>query len=412
MGPLTIAKLAWRNLGRNLRRTLITASAISLSLALLIFSSALGDGFHGEMIRAGVSQMAGHVVVQAAGYQQKPESDKVVPGAKALEAKLGQWVPRATVVPRIFLEGLLTSPANSVGVQVEGVVAPLEAKVNDFHEKIEKGENLAEGDDRGILIGQTLAETLQVGLGDKVVLMAQRKGDIESRLFRVRGVFHTGSGELDGFYAQIPLAAAQQLLGVGDGVNQLSLHLKDESRTGQVTAEVQRALQGQPVEVLTWQQALPELHQFVVLDDGSLYVIIVIIALIVVLGILNTVLMSVLERSHEFGVLLAIGMSGKRLAAMVLTESFLIGLLAALAGAGLGALLAWPLDVYGLDWSKVMGSGTEIGGVTVKNVIKGDLSWVKLVFFSSLACALTVVSSLYPMLKAARLQPVEAMHQH
>jgi len=412
MGARTILKLAWRNLGRNLRRTIITVAAISLSLAMLVFSSALGDGFHNEMIHEGVSQSAGHVVVQAEGYQHKPDAEKVVANAPSVMHTLEKLVPTATVVPRIFLQGLLTSPANSVGVQVEGVDAPLEAKVNSFHEKIETGENLKPGDDRGILIGKTLAETLEVGVGDKVVLMAQQKGQIESRLFRVRGIFHTGNGALDGFFAEIPLVAAQKVLGVGDGVDQISLHLHDESRTGAVAAEVRRALAGLPLEILPWQEALPELHQFVVIDNGSLYVIVVIIALIVALGILNTVLMSVLERTHEFGVLLAIGMSPRRLAAMVLTESFLIGLVAVLVGAGLGALMSWPLDVYGIDWSKMMGQGTEIGGVTIKSVIKGDLSFVKMVIFALMAWALTVLSSLYPMYKASKLRPVEAMHQH
>ena len=412
MNALKILKLAWRNLGRNLRRTLITISAISFSLALLVVSATFGDGFHEAMIHQGVSLLAGHVVVEAQGYQKQPEVEKVVPRSPSVEARVAQVVPGAVVVPRIFLQGLLTSPANSVGVQITGVDPKLEAEVNDFHTKVFKGTYLEPDDDRGIVIGKTLAETLQVGLGDKVVLMAQRKGQIESRLFRVRGIFLTGSDEMDAFYAQVPLKAAQQALGLGAGVNQISVHLKDPDETHAATRKIAAALSGAPLEILPWQRALPELHQFVVIDNGSLYVIVLVIALIVALGILNTILMSVLERRHEFGVLLALGMSPGRLAAMVLTESFLIGLLAAALGAGFGALLSWPLVAHGVDFSKMMGQGANAAGVSVAGIVHGDLSGFKLALFSSLACVITVVSALYPTWKAARLKPVQAMHQH
>ncbi len=252
-----------------------------------------------------------------------------------------------------------------------------------------------------------------MGLGDKVVLMAQRKGQIESRLFRVRGIFLTGSDEMDAFYAQVPLEAAQQALGLGAGVNQISVHLKNPDETHAATRKIAAALAGAPLEILPWQKALPQLHEFVVLDNGSLYVIVLVIALIVALGILNTILMSVLERRHEFGVILALGMSPGRLAAMVLTESLLIGLIAAALGAGLGSLLSWPLVHYGVDFAKAMGqAGTTAAGVSISGLVHGDLSGAKVALFSGLACAVTVVSALYPTWKAARLGPVQAMHQH
>jgi ABC-type lipoprotein release transport system permease subunit len=407
-GALT--RLAWRNLGRNLRRTVITLLAISLSLAMLVVSADMGDGFHQEMIAEGVSYQAGHVVVQAPGYQAHPEASKVVPDAPAVEAMLARTVPGARVVPRIFLEGLLSSPENSVGVQVTAVSPSREASVERLPGKIVQGQYLADGDPRGIVLGTTLAQTLGVGLGDKVVLMAQRRGEIESRLFRVRGLFSTGSQDLDGFYAQIPLPAAQALLGVGEGVNQISLHLQDERRTEVTTAEVKRALAGRPLEVLPWQAALPELHQFVVVDDGGLYVLVMIIAVIVALGILNTVLMSVLERTHELGVLLALGMTPWELAWMVLLEAALLGGMAAIFGGGLGVLVSVPLDHIGLDYGSMLAGG-EVGGVVLGSTrIFGRLSVHKTVLFCLLAWLITVLASIYPTWRASRLRPVEALH--
>ncbi|MBS2033023.1 MAG: ABC transporter permease [Deltaproteobacteria bacterium] len=409
MTPGELVRLSWRNLGRNRRRTIITVAAISISLALLVVSSDMGDGFHQAMIAEGVSYQAGHVVVQAPDYQAHPEASKVVPDAPAVEATVARAVPGAKVVPRVFLQGLLSTPENSVGVQVTGVDPALEASVESLPGKIVKGSYLEPNDDRGIVFGTTLAETLGVGLGDKVVLMAQRGGEIQSRLFRVKGLFRTGSQEIDGFYAQVPLAAAQAVLGVGQGVNQLSVHLQDEHRTPEATAQVKRALAGQRLEVLPWQAALPELHQFVVVDDGGLYAFVIIIAVIVALGILNTILMSVLERTHEFGVLLALGMTPWGLAGMVMAEAALLGLLAAALGGGLGALGSLPLDHYGIDYARMIGQGTEVGGVVMGSTrVFGRLSVEKTVFFATVAWLITVSAAIYPTWKAARLRPVDA----
>lgn len=412
MAAGAILKLAWRNLGRHRRRTIITALAIGLGLALLVVSSALGDGVHGEMIKQGVGMFAGHVVVQGPGWQEKREPELAVKDAGPTTEEIRAAVPDAVVLPRLFLQGLLTSPEGSVGVQVVGVEPDLEREVNNLAEKVVKGTYLSADDDRGIVIGDTLAETLSVDLGDKVVLMSQRKGEIESRLFRVRGIFRTGLGELDGFFAQVPLAAAQAVLGLGDVANQISVHLSDPDRTASVTRLLRQRLSDRPVDVLPWQQALPELHQFVVLDDAGLYVFILIIALVVAFGITNTVLMSVMERVKEFGVLLSLGMTPRRLGWMVLAEASLLGVLSAVGGAALGALLAWPLQVYGLDYGALIGTeeGFETAGVMIESLVYGDLSWTKVILFSGITVVLTVIAALYPTWKASRLRPVEAMH--
>ncbi len=404
-----LLRLAWRNLGRNRRRTVITVAALASSLAMLVVSSDVGDGFHQEMINQGVSYQAGHVVIQAEGYQAHPEPTLVVPDAPKVEAALARALPDAKVVPRVFLQGLSSTPENSVGVQITGVDPVREAGVEKLPTKLVAGHYLAEGDDRGIVLGGTLAETLGVGVGDKVVLMVQRGGELESRLFRVSGLFRTGSDELDGFYAQVPLSAAQAVLGLEQGVNQISVHLQDERRTPQATALARAAVAGQRLEVLSWQSALPDLRQFVVVDDGGLYAFVLIIAVIVALGILNTMLMSVLERTHEFGVLLALGMPPWSLAGMVLVEAAWIGLLAAVIGGGLGSLISWPLDHWGIDFTSMIGQGKDIGGVVMgTNRILGRLSLDKLFFFSAIAWLLTVTAAIYPTWRAARLRPVDA----
>ena len=407
-----LLRLAFRNLFRHRRRTIITVIAIALGLGLLIFSSGFGDGMHNQVIRDGVAGMAGHVVVQGEGWQERREVEIVVPDGAAVVAALEGAFPEARVVPRVFLEGLLTSSGGSAGISFVGVDPEREAGVNNLDDKLVRGAYLDA--DGGIVIGQTLAENLDVELGDKVVLMTQSGPDIGSRLFRVRGIFRTGMDLVDGFVAHVPLTVAQELLDLGGGVSQVSLHLPHSDATGEALGRVQAMYPGQELEVLTWKKALPELYQFVVLDDGGLYIFLLIIAAIVALGILNTVLMSVLERTREFGVLLSLGMTPGRLSWMVLLEGFVLGAIGIIIGLALGLLGNWPMQVHGVDLGAMAGmkeQGFDVAGVQAELLMHSDLSPTKVILFVVLALTLTVAASIYPAWKAGTLTPIRAMRR-
>lgn len=407
-------KLAWRNLWRNRRRTIITIIAISFGLMLLILSSSIGDGMHNTMIDVGIRSMAGHVVVQGEGYQEKVEVEIAVSDPDAVVKEMQTLAPDGKILKRIFLQGLLTSPQNAVGVMLTAVEPSKERTVGDLHEKLVRGEYLKDDDPLGLVIGVTLAETLDVDVGDKVVLMTQRQGQIENALFRVRGLFRSGLAQMDGFYGHVHLEAAQEVLGLGHGVTQVSLHLPDDSNTSEITASLRTRLDSPQLEVLPWQQALPELHQYIIIDDGGNYVFMMIIGLIVAMGIMNTVLMSVLERTREFGVLLAIGMPPARLGALVATEAMLLGAIAVSIGIAMGLMLnGFWLEPIGIDWTDLMGAEVfESGGVGISAHLYGDLSLTKVAVFGAIALSLTVISGLYPTWKATRLRAVDAMQTH
>ncbi|MBN2357870.1 MAG: ABC transporter permease [Deltaproteobacteria bacterium] len=408
---MRVLRLALRNLRRNLRRSIITGIAISLGLALLIVSSGFGDGAHGAMIEKGVATMAGHVVVQGAGWQQKRDNDILVPDTPAVVSELRAMFPDATVTQRVYLQGLLTSPTGSVGVGLSAVLPDDERRVDDLHQKFTAGSYL-DGQPNGLVLGQTLAETLGVGVGDKVVLMIQKRGEIVSQLFRVQGLFKVGVDEIDGFYAQIPLATAQQMLGLGREVTQVSLHLKSHKQAAAATERVRAALAAPGLEILPWQEALPDLFMWIALDDAGLYIMILIIAVVVLLGIVNTVLMSVLERVREFGVMLAIGAAPRQLVLLVLTEAALLGLFAVIVGLALGLLGNWPLAANGLNFSDMTGGqAVEAGGVALDLHFRTDLSPGKVALFCLLSFVMTVVSAIYPAVKVATLKPIACL-QH
>lgn len=404
-----IWKLAARNVWRNRRRSLITMAAISLGLAMMIWGRNLNAGSYDEMVSVGVSQMAGHVVVQYPGWQEDRDRDQLVVSASAVSEKLSAEFPDATVVSRAFLSGLLTSPNNSVGIGLNAVQPSGETLVADWEEKLTDGEWLQDDDARGILVGVGVADTLQVELGDKVVFMTQGADEVTSKLFRVRGLLKTGSKELDGFFALATLPAAQELLEQDDVAHQVSVHLPNPKDSEAAALRAQALFPGQDLVVMNWMDAIPEIYQLIQMDQQYNILFMFIIGLIVAVGVANTVLMAVMERVKEFGVLLAVGMSPKRLAAMVVTEGTVLGLLSVALGVALGAVATYPVYAHGWDLTAAMGESYEMSGVAISAVLFAKYDWAAMALFATGGVVMTVLATLYPAAKAARLEPVEAM---
>ena len=416
MGTAGLARIAARNLRRNLRRTLITGTAIAGGLGLLIWTDNLSEGTYSGLIRRGVSEQAGHVVVQAAGYQADPDMHALVEDVAAVEATVREAVatvaPDARVVPRVVVQGLLQSTRNTSGVALLGVDPVGEATVSSWHDKVvEGGEWLTTDDDRAVVLGEKLADTLEVELGDKVVLMAQGEDEVVSRLFRVRGLLRTGVADVDGFMALTTLGAAQGALERSDTATMVTVHLDDPTQVPAAVDAVRAAVAEAPLEVLPWQEALPEMYQFTILDRQSARAMFFVMGVIVSMGVLNTVLMSVMERVREFGVMLALGTRPGQVFRVIVLESMLLGAGATAVGLVLGVLTTLPVLHYGIDYSALMGDNVEVAGVAMDAMVYADWNWPGTAAFCGLAWLMTVLASLWPAWHAARLEPVQAMRR-
>ncbi len=403
--------LALRNLWRNKIRTAITLAAISGGLAMMLMSNNLNHGMYQDLIRTGISTIAGHVVVQPEGWREDPDAvERSVANAdQVAEALQGAW-PEATVVQRSFLGGLLNSPSSSAGVALTAVQPELEKTVSDWHEKVIEGAWLEADDHRGILLGVKLAETLGLGLGEKVVLMGQGKEDINSRLFRVRGLVRSGSTLVDGTLAFISVGAAQEFLEQAGAVSQVSLHLGSADASDEALAAAKTALAGTPgVEILGWKEAVSDLWEFTRTDRRTNHSFMLFIGLIVALGIINTILMSVMERIREFGVMLALGVPPRRLRSMILTEGLLLGLFGSALGLIFGSLVTVYLVKEGIDYSEMVGDSFDISGVALGTQIRAAWDWSTMALYAVIAVFLSVLATVYPAWKAGKLRPVDAM---
>jgi len=411
-----LVKLAWRNLWRHRRRTVITLSSIGIGFGLAVFSIGIGDGSHNSMIRNAIKLGEGHLAVQPLGYLEAPANHKFLADGRSLQATLDKLGIPGSVEPRISLQVLASTANNSVGAALEGMNVSSDPRVAMLKPKLVDGKWIEPGDHRGVLIGSGMARKLKVKVGGKMVLMAGTQGgDTQAQLGRVRGIFDSGVDELNDYLVLSDIAFARRFLeGEGADVQQLpvtrlAIFLDDPDVMGQWKATIKTAIKDKNVAVLDWQEMMPDLVQFVVIDDAGNYVFLSLILIMVVFGILNTVLMSVLERTREFGLLRALGLSRSHLLVLVFCESMLLSLLAVVVGWIVGGGTHWWFSAHGLDFSAMMGGETAIMGTFMDPVIYTELSQDRVIQLTVIVFGATLASGIYPAIKAARVTPVQAL---
>ncbi len=411
-----LAKLAWRNLWRHRRRTIITLSSIGIGFGLAVFSIGIGDGSHNSMIRNAIKLGEGHLTVQPKGYLDAPANHKYLGDGQALKAILDSLTIPGNVAPRISLQVLSSSANNSVGAAMEGMDVATDPRVEMLKPKLVDGNWIEPGDHRGVLIGDGMARKLKVKIGGKIVLMAGTQGgDTQAQLGRVRGIFNSHVDELDDYLVLSDITFARRFLeGEGADLKQLpvtrfAIFLDDPDSMGQWQQTIKSAIGDDSVAVLNWHEMMPDLVQFIVIDDAGNYVFLILILTMVVFGILNTVLMSVLERTREFGLLRALGLGRYHLLMLVFCESMLLSCLAVVIGWIVGGGTHWWFSTHGLDFSAMMGGDTSIMGTFMDPVIYTELSQDRVIQLTLIVFLATLASGIYPAIKAARVTPVEAL---
>jgi ABC-type lipoprotein release transport system permease subunit len=414
-------RLAWRSFLRHRRRSAITTLALALGLAMMLVVVGVANGAHDRMVQLGVRLGAGHVVVEGRGYREERDLDHVIdrPGEVLAAARRIGRVRAA--VPRVNASGLLSAGGSSVAVAFTGVDPSVEPGVSDVASNARRvaGEYLRPRDrmpfanqPSDIYIGAQLAENLDLALGDRVVVTASPRGGgaPASAAFLVRGVFRTGLAELDGFSVQIPIADAQTLLDLDGSVTEIALMLDDPDDIGAVVSAVRAGIRGRDeLEVLPWQQALPELYESIVLDDAGTYLMMAVVFVIVGIGIFNTVLMSVVERTRELGVMMAIGTSARRLFGAVMAEAGVLAIIGCVVGLGLGLSIHSYLANTGLDVQRMFGNKMAIAGVLLEGRMYSRVAAGAVAEWTAIIAGIVLLSALYPAFRVAGLKPVEAM---
>lgn len=413
---LVLFSLAWRNIWRHRRRTIITLSSIAIGFGLAVLSIGIGDGSHNSMIRNAIKLGEGHITVQPKGYLEAPANYKYISDGKSLAEQIEAVGINGSVQPRISLQVLASTANNSVGAGLEAMSSAEDPRAVMLQPMLLEGEWIKAGDSRGILIGDGMARKLKAKLGSKVVVMAGKQGgDSQAQLARVRGIFDSKVDELDDFLIISDLEFASMFL-EGEGANpaqqpvtRFAVFLNDEGQMAQWKQQLRKTIETSQLVALDWQEMMPQLVQFIVVDDAGNYVFLTLILMLVVFGIVNTVLMSVLERTREFGLLRALGMSRYHLLVLVFCESLLLSMLAVFFGWLVGGGIHFWFAAHGLDFSAMMAEGSSIMGTFMDPVVYTELSVYRVTQLTTIIFIATLASGIYPAIKAARVTPVEAL---
>ncbi|MBN1574265.1 MAG: ABC transporter permease [Deltaproteobacteria bacterium] len=406
-GRYLIIKLAWRNIWRNKRRTIITVSAVVFAVTLSIFSWCFAVGEHEQMIDNTLKIHTGNLQVHDLGYWDDKTIYKSFAPPEELISFLDNDKRIEAYVRRLNVDALISSGADTDGVLLIGVEPERELKFSSIEKKKFRGEYLKPGDLEGIFLGETLAKNLNVDVGDKIVVICQDfYGGISAEVYNLTGTFRSGSPEMDRSMAFINLAAVQYLLSMEGRVSEVSLFLSESRALKKVARDIKGIVDLEEYEVMTWDELLPELVQVIELDNVFGYIFFGMIMLVVIFGILNTILMSVMERYREFGVMMALGTKPANLVRLILTESFFIAVLGVIVGNILGFAIAYYYTVVPFDLSSYSASLETFG--MDPYIYTKIYVWVFLLTDIIIVLS-TLLSALYPAIKASRLKPVRAL---
>ena len=413
-----ILGLAWRNLWRNPRRTLIAMAAIGFGYAMLLFVACLMAGLRQQMIETGTSLVLSDIEVHAPGYYPNRSIYQTLGGRQgtdvgALLAAIAADPRVYAASPRVYGYGLVSATHQSAGAEILGVVPDQEQKVTVLHTRIVKGSYLTERMPKGIVMGDKFATTIGVGVGSEIILLTQAAdGSMGNDLYTIVGTFHTGLDAIDRGLVLMSLSSLQELLRLPpERIHEVGIKLHAITEATTVAAALGAQLgKTLPVRVRAWPELVPELADYVQFNRGVTFILFVIFFLLVIIGIVNTMLMAIIERTRELGMLMAVGMRPVQVVGLIVAEAAGLAAASLVLGGAIGAPFLWYLQVHGLNLGGA-GEGVSLAGVVVGQHWYGQQDFST---YSQAALGLAVtalVSALYPALRAARFLPTEALRK-
>lgn len=401
-----LVKLAWKNMWRNKHRTTITIAAIFFAVILSVVTSSLQDGVFDNLIKNMVGYYSGYVQVHKQGYWEEQILDNMFEDSDQLRHKILAQENITAVTPRLESFALASSEELTKGCLVIGIAPNEENNLTALKEKVVAGDYLA-SDDPGVLLGEGLARRLNLQLHDTVVIMGQGyHGAMAAGKYFIKGIVKFGLPELNDQSLYLSLPVAQELYSADRLITSYVLALQNTNEMDATSRSVQSSI-GNTYETMTWEEMMPEVKQHIETDNGSMYIIQGILYMLICFGIFGTLLMMMVERKYEMGMLVAIGMKKIRLMYLLLMES----VLTVFSGCMLGILTSIPivyyLYKYPIRFTGEMGNAYEQFGF--EPIFPASLNPNIFITQGLIVLVLGMLLSTYPLVKIARLNPVTAM---
>lgn len=405
----TLIKLAWRNIWRNKRRTIILICAMSTGLIGILVCEGFINGWLDSMIENATNKGTGHIAIFAKGYFENPAVEKNLAIDADLEKSLDADPRIKQWTPRIKVNGLLSNAEHANMINIIGVAPDREANVSVIADSMVEGRWLKPDDRNVIVIGAKTAERYGTKLGRKVVLISQQDGgDVGSAAFHIVGIFRTDAEAFDKSVVYINLPDARKLVNLIDRITEVNLVLNDLNQVDDVSASLGTKLDTGKLEVLTWKDQQPFTVKMIGMSDAWTGIVYAIYFIAMAFGIVNTLLMAVNERYREIGIMLAIGTRRFQVVVMVALESFFLAVISVIVGNAIGIGLVRYWGATGMDLSS-FAEGLAMYGMG--RVLYLSIGVDSVIQMSVITFVIAVLFSLYPAIRASRFKPIEAIQR-
>jgi len=403
-----IILMAWRNIWRNKMRSIVVMMSIAVGLFAGMAVLSLYKGMMKGRIATVVNAEIGHIQIHDTDFKNDYEPRFFIKNGNTVLNGIGKIPEIKTIALRSITTGMLVTPTGSAGVKINGIIPAQENGVSQLNLKIKKGKGFSEKKKNEVFVGKKLADKMKLKLGSKLVLtFTDTSGEIVSGAFRIAAIYQSDNAPLDERNVYVKIADLNTLLGLSDQFHEIAIIIQDDKYLAMVKKKLQQQLPQYQVE--SWIDISPEMDLMVKTTDQYSYIIIVIIMIALAFGIINTMLMSILERTREIGMMIALGTSRLRVFMLILFETFFL----TAAGTPIGIFLAWGIIGYfnkrGLDLS---GMGKEMmSSFGFNTLVYPEFPGEKLLGILLIVVSTAIISCLFPAARALKLKPADALRR-
>jgi putative ABC transport system permease protein len=401
-------KMAFRNIFRQRRRSLLTGLMMMGGFVLFSVAVGIADGGYGSMIDMFTRDHTGHIQIHKPGYLDRPSLYKTIQNEEFITEKILKIKQVRSVSPRVFSPALAFFGTKTTGAQVVGIDPVKESQTTRIAQKVNEGRFISEAPLNEIFISNSLAEVLKVRIGDQVALIGQgADGSIANDIFEIVGITAKSGSSFERMNCYMHIKTAQHFLALSGRIHEIAVLLDDQGASRAIAAQIAESLKDESLDVAPWQVVEKQFYEAMQADKRGNYIVQVVIMIIVAIGVLNTVLMSILERTREFGVMRAVGTRPGSIFRLILFEISYLSIISISAGAVLGVLINYYLSVHGISFPEPI----EYGGMSFysfPSVVSAKTLWLPacVTYFTAM------IVSVFPALRAARITPVTAMSTH
>lgn len=398
-------KIAWRNVFRQKRRTLLTVLTMFGGFTLSAISIGWADGTYNNIISMFTRNRLGHIQIHEKGYLDKPSLHKNIVEYRAIGEKLTRMEDVEAWTPRFFAAGLVSVGDKSSGARIIGIDPALESKATRFEKKVSTGRALSESPSSEAVIGKGLAKTLEANIGDTVLIFSQAAdGSLANDLYKIVGITESGNASEDRTSLYLHLDDAQKLFVLDSAVHEIAVIATGLDEVRDLVVKIEKQLKNPALEVKPWQEFARSFYVAMKADKQGAWIMLFVIILIVATGVLNTVLMTVLERRREYGVLRAVGTSPFQVFRLVIYEVESMALLSILGGALVSIGINYVLSINGVPMPQTFTyGGMEFSRFYTEVSMRGV--WIP----AATVAVTALIVGIFPACKAARVEPAKAM---